>query len=392
MPNAFFQECRKLRPTSLEEFHILRSIPENVFREILFLALEACNASAAAIVVTENEENYVKATKHVDPKWLLTQEEILKATLQQEQTLTTSDLLPKRYSEGENFSFYAGTTLTTKSGEVLGILCILDGEKFGLDSNEERSLHLLAEQVLKLVESKKQENQFKRMQASLEQKYKDLERFASVVSHDIKSPLANIISLTELLKEENKDNLSPETMEYLDFLEESSQSLRRYVDGLLKFYRSEKLLEKEEEDVELGPFFEEVAGLYNVDADVAIDFPRNGILQNVNKAALSQIFLNLLANALKYNHKTQRKVDIIFYPSEEFYEFEVNDNGSGIPEENIGKIFDLFTTLEQNDRYGNIGNGIGLATVKKLIDHMGGEISVESKEGEGSSFKFKIKR
>ncbi|MEG9326746.1 GAF domain-containing sensor histidine kinase [Salinimicrobium catena] len=388
MPNAFFQECRKLRPTSLEEFHILRSIPENVFREILFLASEACNTSAAALIITENEENYIKAAKDVDPDWLLTQEKVLKASLQQEETFVISDLL----SDAVKFSFYAGTTMVTASGDVLGILCVLDPEKNELKPNEERSLLLLAGQVLKLVEFKKQENQSGRMQAALEQKYQDLERFASVVSHDIKSPLANIISLTELLKEENKGNLSAETMEYLDFLEESSQSLRRYVDGLLKFYRSEKLLEKKEEDVELGSFFEEVAGLYNVDADVEINYPKNGILQNVNKAALSQIFLNLLANALKYNHKPRRQVVVLYKASETFYEFEVNDNGEGIPEENIGKIFDLFTTLEQNDRYGNMGNGIGLATVKKLIDHMGGEISVESTEGEGSSFKFKIKR
>lgn len=392
MPNAFFQECRKLRPSSPEEFHILRSIPENVFREILFLAMEACSTSAAALVITENEENYVKAAKGIDPDWLLSQKEVLKTTLQQEQILVIPDHLPERPSLAENLSFYAGTTLVTGSGDVLGILCLLDGDKNQLEYNERRSLQLLAGQVLKLVEFKKQENQFKRMQAALEQKYQDLERFASVVSHDIKSPLANIISLTELLKEENKGNLSAETMEYLDFLEESSQSLRRYVDGLLKFYRSEKLLEKEEEDVELESFFEEVAGLYNVDADVEINFPRTGVLQNVNKAALSQIFLNLLANALKYNHKPQRKVEIIFSPSDQYYGFEVKDNGSGIPEKNIGKIFDLFTTLEQNDRYGNMGNGIGLATVKKLIDHMGGEITVDSKEGEGSSFKFKIKR
>ncbi|SDL15150.1 GAF sensor signal transduction histidine kinase [Salinimicrobium catena] len=391
MSNAFFQECRKLRPTSLEEFHILRSIPENVFREILFLASEACNTSAAALIITENEENYIKAAKDVDPDWLLSREELLKATLQQEKTFGVKDS-SLGSQDHTNLSFFAGTTMITGSGDVLGILCILDGDKLQLTSNEERSLRLLAGQVLKLVEFKKQENQFRRMQAALEQKYQDLERFASVVSHDIKSPLANIISLTELLKEENKGNLSAETMEYLDFLEESSQSLRRYVDGLLKFYRSEKLLEKKEEDVELGSFFEEVAGLYNVDADVEINYPKNGILQNVNKAALSQIFLNLLANALKYNHKPRRQVVVLYKASETFYEFEVNDNGEGIPEENIGKIFDLFTTLEQSDRYGNMGNGIGLATVKKLIDHMGGEISVESTEGEGSSFKFKIKR
>ncbi|MGB7842093.1 MAG: ATP-binding protein, partial [Salinimicrobium sp.] len=85
-------------------------------------------------------------------------------------------------------------------------------------------------------------------------------------------------------------------------------------------------------------------------------------------------------------------VEINFKEDENFYFFEVKDNGNGIPKESYDKIFDLFTTLDEDDRHGNPGSGIGLATVKKLLHHMGGDIEIESEPGRGSNFKFKIKR
>ncbi|NJW55781.1 histidine kinase dimerization/phospho-acceptor domain-containing protein, partial [Salinimicrobium oceani] len=98
---------------------------------------------------------------------------------------------------------------------------------------------------LNVVVFGKQKNQYQRIQKDLEQRYHDLEKFASVVSHDIKSPLANIISLVDLLKEENKENFDEETSQYIEYLSQASHSLRNYVDGLLILYRSERILEKE---------------------------------------------------------------------------------------------------------------------------------------------------
>ena len=112
----------------------------------------------------------------------------------------------------------------------------------------------------------------------------------------------------------------------------------------------------------------------------------------MNKAALYQIFLNLVSNALKYNNKAIRKVEIKCEETPGWYSFEVIDNGDGFDKKNSAKIFELFTTLETEDRRGNPGSGIGLATVKKLVENLGGSISVNSTPGEGSKFTFTIKR
>jgi signal transduction histidine kinase len=245
---------------------------------------------------------------------------------------------------------------------------------------------------MKLLEFGKQNQQFQFIQNKLRQKYQELEKFASLVSHDLKSPLANIISLTELLKEENKDNFSEETTQYLDYLAESSYSLRNYVDGILSFYRSEHILEKDYENVDLHKLLEGIAKLYDVTDDVIITYPETAVLHHVNKAALTQIFLNLISNGLKYNKKPVRKITIDFKEEEYFYRFWVKDNGEGFPEEETTRIFELFTTLDIMDRQGNPGSGIGLATVKKLVNSLGGKIEVSSTPGEGSTFSFSIQR
>lgn len=291
-----------------------------------------------------------------------------------------------------NFQFFAGFLLKDPSGYPLGALIVLDHKERTLEENQVRALKVLANQSMKLIEFSKQKHQFQLVQHKLKQKYEELEKFASLVSHDIKSPLANIISLTELLKEENIGKFDEETTQYLNYLVESSYALRNYVDGILTFYRSEHILEKDYENVDLHQLLQGIAKLYEVSENIIIQYPSDAVLKNVNKAALTQVFLNLISNGLKYNQKPVRKIEIKFKEESEYYVFDVIDNGEGFPEENADKIFQLFTTLDTVDRDGNPGSGIGLATVHKLVNSMGGKITFKSTPGEGSCFTFTIQR
>lgn len=390
MPDSQTQNSDSRQHPAPEEFHILKTSADQDFSELLFLCAQVVKTSVAALVIVENENSWVKSTYGRPLEYFDSQNFYWEQVLDQDEILTFQgyDLA----GSGLGFDSMIAVPVVTTSGEKLGIVALFDPEEIELHHNQKRSLKLLVNQILNFIAFKKQNNQYQRMQQDLEQRFKELEKFASVVSHDIKSPLANIISLVDLLKEENKEKFDEETRQYIEFLSQASHSLRSYVDGLLVFYRSERILEKEEEDVNLPVFFENLTNLYTVNPDVDIDYPQEGVLKKVNKAALTQIFMNLISNALKYNHKEQRHVKIIFNSLENYYAFEVKDNGDGIPEENFEKIFDLFTTLDLNDRDGNPGSGIGLATVKKLLTHMGGDIKIESRPGVGSNFKFRIKR
>lgn len=378
-----------------EEFHILKTAPNKDYTDILHLGAQILQAPAVALMVVENGNSWVKTSFGIPKDSVPGNPVFWTKAFEEKQIVIVEDLeKDSEFKEVsmEGYSSYLGVPVITANSQKLGIILFFGKTPMLPDSAQRESLKILTEQILNLVIYRKQKNEYIRVQQKLEQKYKDLEKFASVVSHDIKSPLANIISLTDLLKEENKDNFNDDTRQYIDYLSLASHSLRSYVDGLLIFYRSERILEKPEEDVDLQDFFEGIVKLYNVHQDVDINYPSHGILQKVNKAALTQIFMNLISNALKYNSKTHRRVDIHFAPTNNYYVFEVKDNGDGIPEESFEKIFGLFNTLDMNDRDGNPGSGIGLATVKKMLEHMGGEIHVESERGQGSNFKFKIKR
>ena len=389
----------KLRRAALAEYAIVRSGPDRDYDELTSLAAQICQVPAAHVGIIGKRKIWFKSEYGTFLSEIPRESSFCEQAIRSDRDILVynSDYNPEIFKNvrklyGQDFKFFAGIPLVNPYGHAIAVFSIFDTRPRELSEDQERALKALANQTMNLFEFRKQNNKLQHVQRKLKQKYAELERFASLVSHDIKSPLANIISLTELLRAENEGKFSEETDEYLNFLVESSYSLRNYVDGILSFYRSDHVFEKDYENVNLHQLLKRIADLYKPAADIEITYPESGTLKNVNRNALTQVFMNLISNALKYNNKKLRKVEIGFRESEECYCFTVKDNGNGIAKEHMSKIFNLFTTLDTTDRNGNPGSGIGLATVKKHIENMHGRIEVESEPGVGSTFKFKIKR
>jgi len=395
--NTAFDE--KLRLNVLLDYHITKSASDDDFDQLTQLAATICRTPVAYLSIIDKSIIWFKSKTGLTVNEVSRKHSFAQLTLESEKNIfcLSSKDNPEIFENVENlygnsFKFYCGIPLVNDHGYTIGVLSVLDIRERQLKKYQVDGLKALSNQCMILFEFSKQNRKYKNMQTKLRQKYQELEKFASVVSHDIKSPLANIISLTELIKAENQGKFDEDTTQYIDYLNESSYSLRNYVDGILSFYRSEHILEKDYENVDLHNLLSGIAHLYDVKNDVEIVYPETVMLRHVNKAALTQVFLNLVSNALKYNSKDLRKITIIFKQTVSHYHFAVIDNGDGFSEENTSKIFELFTTLDTNDRDGNPGSGIGLATVKKLIESMGGTIKVSSIPGEGSNFQFTIKR
>ena len=388
----------KLRRAALAEYAIFDSGSDKDYDQLTFLAASIFNVPVAKICLVDKNVVWNKSVFGAEKSRIPRQHSFSEICIRSgcdSLVLHKADqpeIFEKARDYEGHYEFFAGVCLCTPQNHKIGVFAIFDENARSFSKDELKWLEVLANQCMNLLESRKQKNKLQHVQRKLKQKYKDLERFSSLVSHDIKSPLANIISLTELLKEENEGKLSDESLQYLEFLVESSYSLRNYVDGILSFYRSDHVLEKDFEDVHLPDLLKKISDLYNVAEDVEIEYPSHGKLEHVNKAALTQVFMNLVSNALKYNKKDRRRVEILFRESDEYYHFQVKDNGNGIKPEKADKIFNLFTTLESHDRDGVPGSGIGLATVKKHVVNMKGDIEVISQPGQGSTFKFKIKR
>ena len=286
--------------------------------------------------------------------------------------------------------FYAGTRLEDASGNVVGSLYVMDNEPKELSTRQEEGLKLLGRQMIHRLDEHKNTLKLNRLKNELESKNEQLRHFAGVVSHDMKMPLANMILTCDLLTSKYRNILNNEGANYLYKIKQSSLMLSNYITNILQHYESDQVAALATEEFYLHDLLEKIIDLLNIQEICDINLPDKNYMLKGNQTALEQIFMNLFTNSLKYNDKENIIIDVDCKKDNEYYHFSFRDNGIGIPKEQLPKIFDLFQTFGQIDRKGNIGNGIGLSTVRKLIMSLGGDIEVESKLGESTTFYFHI--
>ena len=143
----------------------------------------------------------------------------------------------------------------------------------------------------------------------------------------------------------------------------------------------------------MQPFLLSMVEMLSMSQDADFILPKEDVEVLMNKTALEQILLNLLQNALKYNDKEKPQITIHFSEDETNYYFTVSDNGNGINTGEQKKISEVFAApADIGKRFGFKGVGVGLSTIKKLLEKMEGEIKVESVPGRGSEFSFSIKK
>lgn len=387
------------RQRAVERYNLLDSLPEESYDNITEIMCYIAKTPISLITLLDNDRNYIKSNCGFplteSPRNISfcghainsNDEIMIVEDARKDERFHNNPLV-----EDHKAIFYAGVPLVSPQGYKLGTLCVYDHEPRQLDEAQKKALLSMSKQVVRLFEQHKQNKALKDIKSKLEKRNQELDKFASIVSHDLKSPLSNIISLTELLEQENDGNLNEDSITYLNYLKSSSSSLKDYIDGILKYYKNDILHSYKKENITFKALLLEAQKVAIPKNNINLKYPDILEIIHINKAVLLQVLVNLITNAIKYNDKSTIEVSIGFETSFTHYNFSVTDNGQGISTDNLDSIFDLFTTLGQKDKDGNIGTGIGLATVKKLVENQGGEISVISKEGVGSIFNFSIEK
>ena len=408
MENPSIPMNERERIAALREYQILDTEAEQEFDEITGLASEVCQVPVSMITLIDEERQWIKSAANLNLKELpnLDVREMPRrmafcahAINSPFDPLVVTDMRKdKRFKDhpfvkGEpHVVFFAGIPLTNPEGFALGTLCVLDKRPRNLSDSQLRALQILAKQVIHLLELRKANFRLKSMKEVLEARNEELQQFAYVVSHDIKSPLASIVLTSEMLREQFGENIDEDNDQLLKVLSRSSLKIRNLVDGILSYYRAEWAMNESAESFELKSFLSSIAEMFKVNQGADIRFPQEQRTIYMNKTALEQILVNLIQNALKYNDQAEPLIEIRFSEDETNYYFVVSDNGRGITPEEQKKIFEIFTTLNLQDRFGTKGTGIGLSTVKKLVEKMEGKVSLKSVPGEGSEFSFYIKK
>ena len=266
------------------------------------------------------------------------------------------------------------TSRRDASGNIIGVVGV------GQDITERKKMEV---ELMDLVQKIQHSNKL------LEQSNQELENYTYAVSHDLKAPLRTIQSFGGFLLEDYGERLDETGQDYLQRMINASSNLNAMIEDLLSLSRVGRKFTKVKK-TDLNKLLQEILSDLEVsikerNAEVVVDkLP----VISIQRMWIKQLFMNLIDNGLKFNKSKTPKVEVLHQERENDHLFKVRDNGIGIEEKYLERIFNLFEKLHTKKEY--TGTGAGLAICKKIVEQFGGKIWVESKPGEGSTFMFTI--
>jgi len=289
-------------------------------------------------------------------------------------------------------TFYAGVPLINEDGYALGTLCVLDQQTHDFNAAQVAALKALASQVVDKIELRRKVAALERTNQGLMNANVLIQKFASMAAHDIKNPLSSIKLTSQALRTRREILQNESCMRLVNMNISATDNLLVLVDDMMAYSKNPALLLEKRQDFNLNSLITKILGLLTVPDSIRIELPAEKYEVHFSIIAFEQILMNLLSNAIRYNDKIEGVIQVSFGEDETHYQLEVRDNGRGIPEAFLDKIFDTNFTLKTVDRFNNLGSGIGLATVKDLLYLLESTIEVKSELGQGSNFLVKLKK
>ncbi|CAL2091615.1 PAS/PAC sensor signal transduction histidine kinase [Tenacibaculum sp. 190524A05c] len=241
--------------------------------------------------------------------------------------------------------------------------------------------------ILDITHIKKLESQKEELLKTLERRNVELEEYAHIVSHDLKSPLRSISALTSWLKEDYGDKLGADGEKNINLIQEVVQKMEALINDILN-YSSIKEKSTDLENVNVYELVSDIKKLLYVPEHIDVNIDENLPVIRADKVRLQQLFQNLISNAINYSDKEKGYVNINYREKKKYHVFSVADNGVGIAKEYHDKIFKVFESLGDHKD----STGIGLSIVKKIVDVYDGRIWLESEEGVGTTFFIEFKK
>ena len=232
---------------------------------------------------------------------------------------------------------------------------------------------------------------------ALETSNRELDDFAYIASHDLKEPLRGIHNYSKILLEDHAKAWDDEARTRCETVLRLSRHMETLIDSLLYFSRvgrSELAIQPTNLESVLGNILESL-DVSMKEHGIFVKIPQGLPTVACDGVRTGEIFRNLITNAIKYNDKPEKWIEIGYLEDEmsspSSLIFYVRDNGIGIREKHLSSIFRIFKRLHGRDKFGG-GTGVGLTMTKKMVERHGGRIWVESIYGEGTTFYFTLSK
>ncbi len=272
--------------------------------------------------------------------------------------------------------------------------------------NQSEELQTQSEHLIALnsdLEQRRAEEHILRQKAEMARKEADQANeaksiFLATMSHEIRTPMNGVVGMASLLLE---TKLTPEQEEYANIINTSGDALLHVINDILDFSKIESgNLEIDQHEFDLRQCIESVLDIFATKAanqGLDLGYQLDSRLPEAiwgDSLRLRQILINFVSNAMKFTHKGEVFVEVNLAKSTDDLldiQFEVRDTGIGIPEDKLGRLFKAFSQVDSSTtrKYG--GTGLGLIISERLIKLMGGDVSVSSEVGVGTTFRFYIK-
>jgi len=257
--------------------------------------------------------------------------------------------------------------------------------EIGLNPIETEEGLFVLSSIVDITERKRAEDEIREKSMRLERSNRELDEFAHVVSHDLKAPLHGIASLAAWIEEDSAGALPEASRTHFAMLVERVTRMSALIDGILDYARVGWVAHSLEW-VDVASVVREVVESLLPPAGIRIDVESElpGVLHD--RAQLTQIFQNLIANAIEHMGRPRGVVAVSGADRGDRIEYAVCDDGVGIDPRHHQRIFKMFQSLRSDRKT----TGIGLAVVKKIVERWGGRVWVESQPGEGTTFRFTV--
>ena len=225
----------------------------------------------------------------------------------------------------------------------------------------------------------------------LKRSNEDLEQFAYVASHDLQEPLRMVNSYIQLLRQRHGDKLDPSAREYITFALDGATRMQQLIVDLLAYSRIGRE-GKQFGEVDLNQALDRaLANLKVASTESQAEIVKAPMpVVHGDLTLLTQVFQNLIGNALKFRGEAKPLIEIMVSPQGGEWQFAITDNGIGIAPQDFERVFVVFQRLHSRETYS--GTGIGLSVVKKIVERHGGRIWVASAVGKGTTFHFTLPR
>lgn len=390
------------RAAELWRYDVLGHAPGRELQALVEIAAQICAVPGAAInIITSTTQEQI-ATTGVRPSICGREDSMCAAVLEQPRTVIVPDAREDERCRDNpfvtgllgNVRFYGSAPLTSPRGIVIGRLCVFDVRPRDLEDAQEDALVAIAERVVDVLELRLRSRELEDSLRELTQTRDELRRsnealsvFAGQISHDLRTPLTAVMASTEMLGQQPSVAGDEWAERLVATAFRSATRMAGMIEQILAHARVGAQLRTVPTDVGavVSSVLEDLAPTLRArDAQVSV-----AALPTVESddQQLYSVLLNLLSNAVKYARRDVRPViQVSAERREGSWRISVQDNGIGIPADEHDRVFGLFNRVETSVD----GSGIGLATVKRIVEAHGGAIGISPVDGPGTTVWFEI--